>query len=136
MNRLHGQIASVEVEGSIALVDVMVGARRYSATLIGVQDELSNWKTGTPVTLLFKETEVSLARNLSGLISMRNRMPGVVIAIERGRILTRVVLDVDGSAISAVITTRSCDMLQLAPGDHAEGLVKANEMSLTLERIA
>ncbi len=133
MNRLPGRIAAVDIEGSIALVDVLVGERRYTATLIGAREDVASWQTDAPVTLLFKETEVSLAKNLTGLVSMRNRMPGKVIAIERGRILTRVVLDVDGYSISAVITSRSCDHLQLTIGDDVEGLVKANEMSLSME---
>lgn len=133
MNRLSGQIAALEVEGSIALVDVTVGARRFSATLIGAGDEVAGWHQAMPVTLLFKETEVSLARNLSGLISMRNRLPGRVTAIERGRLLTRVRFEMDGNPVAAVITTRSCDMLALAVGDEVEGLVKANEMSVDTE---
>jgi molybdate transport system regulatory protein len=130
MNRLSGRIAAVEVAGSIALVDVAVGARRYTATLIGAGEEVAAWRESMPATLLFKETEVSLARNLSGLISMRNRLPGRVTAIERGSLLTRVCFEVDGDPIAAVITTRSCDMLQLAVGVEVEGLVKANEMSV------
>jgi molybdate transport system regulatory protein len=43
-------------------------------------------------------------------------------------------LDVDGHTVGAVVTTRSCDNLQLAVGDAVEGLVKANEMSLQMER--
>ena len=131
MNRLAGRIAAVEVAGSIALVDVAVGARRFTATLIGAGEEVAAWHEAMPVTLLFKETEVSLARNLSGLISMRNRLPGRVTAIERGRLLTRVCFETDGHPLAAVITTRSCDMLQLAVGTEVEGLVKANEMSIS-----
>lgn len=136
MNRLPGRIASIESEGSIALVDVLVGTHVYSATLIGAQEIIAAWQLNTPVTLLFKETEVSLAKNLAGLISMRNRLPGKITAIVRGRILTRVTLDVQSCAIHALITTRSCDLLQLAIGDFVEGLVKANEMSLSVEGLA
>jgi molybdate transport system regulatory protein len=130
MNRLSGTIAAIETAGGIALIDVDVGARRYTALLVGAGDDGKKWFVGTPVTLLFQETEVSLAKDLSGLISMRNRMPATITAIERGRLLSKVALDVDGHAVAAVITTRSCDSLQLAVGDRVEGLVKANEMSV------
>lgn len=131
MNRLPGRISHIETAGSIALVDVMVGERRFTATLIGAGDEVASWPQGMPVTLLFKETEVSLAKNLSGLISMRNRIPAIVAAIEHGRLLTKVTLDTDGHPIESVITTRSAQALGLAVGDAVEGLVKANEMTLT-----
>jgi len=133
MNRLPGHIRSVDIHGSIALVDVDVGAHRLTATLIGASEEASGWAPGMPVTLLFKETEVSLARNLSGLISMRNRMPCTVTAIERGRILARVSLDFEGRKLESVITARSVDALGLVEGIAVEGLVKANEMTLAPE---
>jgi molybdate transport system regulatory protein len=134
MNRLPGTIATIEAAGGIALVDVNVGARRYTALLVSTATEAARWCPGVRVTLLFQETEVSLAKNLSGQISMRNRLPGTIVAVERGRLLTKVMLDVDGYTVGAVVTTRSCDNLQLAVGDVVEGLVKANEMSLQMEQ--
>jgi molybdate transport system regulatory protein len=82
------------------------------------------------VALLFKETEVALAKNLSGLISLRNRIPAIVRSVERGQVLTKVGLNIDGYPLTSVITTKSSHLLQLAVGDEVEGLVKANEMSI------
>jgi molybdate transport system regulatory protein len=133
MNRLPGQITKLETAGSIALIEVAVGEHRFTATLIGAGEEVAAWPAGMPVTLLFKETEVSLAKNLSGLISMRNRIPAKVVAIERGQLLTKVTLDTDGHIIESIITTKSSHALALAVGDAVEGLVKSNEMSLIQE---
>lgn len=133
MNRLPAVIAAVDVHGSIAVVEVAVGVQRFTATMIGAGDEVAAWKTGMAVTLLFKETEVSLAKNLSGLISMRNRIPCTVTAIERGKLLSKATLDFQGHAIESIITTRSSHALSLAVGDEVEGLVKANEMTLVPE---
>lgn len=130
MNNLPGTITAVEVHGSIALVEAAVGEHRFTATLIGAGDEVAAWSAGMPVALLFKETEVSLAKSLSGLISMRNRMPCTISAIEHGKLLTRVALDFQGYAIESVITTRSAHALSLSIGDLVEGLVKSNEMTL------
>lgn len=136
MNRLPGRISAIEVVGSIALVEVAVGVHRFTATLVGVGDAVAAWSVDVPVTLLFKETEVSLAKNLSGLISMRNRIPAIVTAIDRGQLLTKVGLNIDGHVLSSVITTKSSYHLQLTIGDQVEGLVKANEMSLLREPAA
>ncbi len=136
MNRLQGIISDVEVHGSIALIDVQVGSHRFTATLIGASEEASGWHSGRTATLLFKETEVSLAKNLSGLISMRNRIPCRVMSIERGKLLTRVALDFEGRRLESVITTRSSHALGLAVGEAVEGLVKANEMTLAVEESA
>jgi molybdate transport system regulatory protein len=136
MNRLPGRISAIDRHGSIALVEAMVGTQRFTAMLVGAGDEVGAWPTGMPVTLLFKETEVSLAKNLSGLISMRNRIAATVAAIERGTLLTRVTLEFDEHQIGSIITTRSCDALALAVGDAVEALVKTNEMTLMPEDVA
>jgi molybdate transport system regulatory protein len=136
MNRLPGRITIVEAHGSIALVEAAVGSHRLTATLIGAGAEAAGWPDGMPVTLLFKETEVSLAKNLSGLISMRNRLPATVTAIEYGTLLTRVTLDFNGHALESIITTRSSHTLALTVGDTVEALIKANEMSVMPEEAA
>ncbi len=136
MNRLPASIATVESHGSIALVEAAVGDQRFTATLIGAGEEIATWPAGRPVTLLFKETELSLAKNLSGLISMRNRLLCTVTGIDYGKLLTRVKLDFNGHAIESIITTRSSHALDLAVGDRVEGLVKANEMTLMSEAAA
>lgn len=133
MNRLPATIRAVDVHGSIALVETEIGPHRFTATLVGASMEAATWRPGMPVTLLFKETEVSLAKNLSGLISMRNRFMSVITGLERGRLLTRVNLDFEGHALASIITTRSADALALAAGDEVEGLVKANEMTVLPE---
>lgn len=130
MNRLPGNILAVETQGSIALVDVAVGERRFTATLVGMGEEVAAWQPGLSVTLLFKETEVSLAKNLSGAISMRNRMPVRITGIAQGKLLSSVLLELDGHRLESVITTRSVHALALQPGDVVEALVKANEMTV------
>lgn len=136
MNRLPGRITLVQTHGSIALVDAAVGSHRLTATLIGAGEETAAWAEGMPVVLLFKETEVSLAKNLSGMISLRNRLPATVRAIERGTLLTRVTLDFNGHTLDSIITTRSSQVLSLAVGDAVEALIKANEMSVMPEEDA
>ncbi|MDO8653241.1 MAG: TOBE domain-containing protein [Undibacterium sp.] len=130
MNSLSGHIVSIEAHGSVAIVDVAVATHRFTATLLGSAEQLASWKIGQSVRLLFKETEVALAKNLSGQISLRNRFPGSVTKIEIGQVLTRVIINMNNVEISSVITSRSARGLQLALGDQVEGLVKSNEMSL------
>jgi len=133
MNRLAARIASVEVHGSIALVDAAAFGQRFTAMLIGAGAEVSSWQEDMPVTLMFKEAEVSLAKNLAGQISLRNRLACTVTHVEHGKLMTRVTLDFHGHAIASIITTRSAHALQIVSGDRVEALVKANEMTMTPE---
>lgn len=130
MNRLNGKIVAIDHNRHMSLVDVAVGDDVFTATLLETPETADYLRVGADVALLFKETEVSLAKNLSGLISLRNRLPVVVRSIERGDILSAVELDYAGQTLVSVITTRGVDRLQLMIGDMVEALVKANEIAL------
>lgn len=130
MNTLHGQITAIESNGHLSLVDVEVAGIPFAATLLEDPSQAPYLKPGAEVAVLFKETEVSLAKNLSGLISLRNRFPVSVTDIRRGQVISEVSLEFHGSPLRCIITTRAVAMLQLAVGDEVEALVKANEISL------
>ena len=130
MNKLQGIITQIQKSGAILLVDVDVDGQGFSAMLIESATQPEWLQTGSTIDLVFKETEVSLAKNLSGMISMRNRMKCTVEQIERGELLSKVSLKFQNYTITSAITTRSVDSFKLAIGDEVEALVKANEVSL------
>ncbi|MEQ6341949.1 MAG: TOBE domain-containing protein [Gammaproteobacteria bacterium] len=130
MNRLRGRIAAIESSGQLSLVDVDVDGDTFTAIIVETPDSAGYLKLGGEILLLFKETEVSLAKNLSGLISLRNRIPASVQDIVEGDLLSQVTLDYKGNRIVSIITSRSVRRLELKTGDQVEGLVKANEMTL------
>jgi molybdate transport system regulatory protein len=130
MNKLQGRISAIESNDHVSLVDVNVNGDTFTATLLETPDDAPYLQVGNMVDVLFKETEVSLAKNLSGMISLRNRMQTTVTQVRSGVILSEVVLDYRGHSISSIITTRSVKRLQIIPGDPIEALIKANEMTL------
>jgi len=130
MNKLTGTISKIQQSGAILLVDVDVDVHSFSAMLIESSLQHEWLLAGNTIELVFKETEVSLAKNLSGIISMRNRMKCTVLQIERGELLSKVSLKFQGYTITSAITTRSVNSLDLKIGDEVEALVKANEVSL------
>jgi molybdopterin-binding protein len=130
MNRLLGTITAIESNDHLSLVDVVVGQDTFTAMLMETPQSAPHLKVGNTVAVLFKETEVSLAKELSGRLSLRNRIRGTVRQIRRGDILCEVVLDYQGQALTSIITTRAVKRLELQEGDKVEALVKANEVSL------
>lgn len=135
MNVLHGTIQAIHRHASVALVEVAVDGLNLTALLLGNTTGMQEWQVAQPVRLLFNETEVALAKNLQGEISMCNRLPGRIVAIEAGEVLTRVIFALNTAAheeISSVVTTRSTQAMQLAIGDQIEGLVKSTEMNLQM----
>jgi molybdate transport system regulatory protein len=130
LNKLKGQIAAIDSNSHMSLVDVAVGQDIFTATLLETPETAAYLQIGNLVTLLFKETEIALAKNLSGMISLRNRIYVSVKSIERGDILSAVTLDYDGKRLVSVITSRAIDRLEIKTGDQLEALVKANEIAL------
>jgi len=112
------------------LVDVDVNGHGFSAMLIESASNPLWLQTGNEVDIVFKETEVTLAKGLSGKISMRNRMMCKVLEIDRGALLSTIKMQFQEYVISSAITTRAIDSLQIVLGEEIEALVKANEISL------
>lgn len=130
MNKLNGIVSAIEHNDTMALVDVMVGNVNFSSILLETPVTAKYLHIGELVTLLFKETEVSLAKNLQGELSLRNRMTATVVGIEMGEILSAITLNFLDKKLVSVITTRAVKRLQLKVGDAVESLVKANEVAL------
>ena len=130
MNRLRGRIKGIESNGHVSLVDVDVDGQVFVAILLESPQTAPYLVEGNAVDVLFKETEVSLAKNLTGLISLRNRVQTAVRHIHKGEILSEVELDYHGRSLTSIVTSRSIARLELKEGDAVEALVKANEVSL------
>ncbi len=130
MNKLQGNIVAVKSSASMSIVDVKAGADIFSAVVLETPASAAYLRAGKTVTILFKETEVSIGKNLSGMISLRNRFPGVIKGIKTNEILAEITLAYQGLHIVSVISRRSAEKMELKEGDHVEWLVKTNEVSL------
>jgi molybdopterin-binding protein len=130
MNKLRGRITRIESNDHVSLVDVDVSGDNFTATLLETPEDAPYLKVGNSVNVLFKETEVSLAKGLTGLISLRNRVVTTVKQVRSGVILSEVLLEYRGQRISSIITTGSIKRMDIKAGDEVEALVKANEVTL------
>ena len=130
MNKLDAKIVAIETSDHIALIDLLVEGDTFTCVVIETPETAGYLRIGNGVSILFKETEVSIAKNLSGQISLRNQIHAAIRQIEKGRVLTKITLDYKGAAIGSVITTRSANQLGLKTGDVVIGLIKANEVSI------
>ncbi|GAB7129710.1 hypothetical protein JCM19000A_42180 [Silvimonas sp. JCM 19000] len=127
MNRIAATLTDLQTDPGVCLISASAHGHAFFAMLVGDAPPL---QTGAAITLKFKETEVAVARNLHGEISLRNRVPGVIASIEPGRLLSRVAIPFGDQTIHAVVTTGSVERLGLQAGVAIEWLVKANEMGV------
>jgi molybdate transport system regulatory protein len=130
MNKLTGTIKQIQQSGAILLVDIDVLGQGFSALLIESAIRPQWLEVGNAVDVVFKETEVSLAKDLQGKISMRNRLNCNVTSINRGELLSTVTMQFAQFFITSAITTRAVDSLNIAVHDNIIALVKSNEISL------
>jgi len=129
MNRLKGTIISIQQSNELSQVDVACDDVMATAYVLGKLNNL-NLKIGDEVFLLFKESEVALAKNLKGSISLRNRFDGVIEKIVYGELLAEVTLLFKNDKIVSIISRRACESMKLKEKDKVTALVKSNEMTL------
>jgi molybdopterin-binding protein len=62
-------------------------------------------------------------------ISARNQFKGTVKEVERGAVSAEVIVELPGGTeVTAIITRKSADRLELAPGKDAYVVIKATEI--------
>ena len=130
MNKLKGKIIDIQSSDNISIIEVDVQGDVFSSIVLEGKKGPCQYKKNDKVTLLFKETEVGLAKDLSGLISLRNRFKSVIKKIEKGSILAKVTLNYKNNTIESIITTKSAHRMKLEENEEVEWLVKTNEVSL------
>jgi len=130
MNKIPAIIKNITTSGGVVLVDLESDTTKMSALLIDA-DDLPPWLVpNAEVFAVFKESELSIAVNLSGKISLRNRFSCIVKSISRGELLSLVELNFGEQTLYSAITTRAVKALELKEGTPVTALIKANEISL------
>lgn len=130
MNKLEGVITQITSSGNISLVDVTAHGVPLSAIIIGTEENTSYLKVGRSIFVLFKESEVSVGRDLNGRISLRNCLEGPVIKLQKGVIFSKITIDFKGIPVVSLITTRSSEKLKIEIGDVITAFIKSNEVIL------
>ncbi|MDR3162735.1 MAG: TOBE domain-containing protein [Helicobacteraceae bacterium] len=130
MNVLSGCITGIETGGAISIVEIASGGLSFTTLLVETPESCDYLMIGREVEALFKETEVVIAKNLSGGISLRNRHSATINSLRYGGILCEISLRSDAREVKSIITAQSAERLNLTAGDEVEWLVKANEISI------
>lgn len=65
-------------------------------------------------------------------LSARNQLPGKVVAVKNGTVMSEVVVDIGGHQLVSVISTGAATELGLAPGMKVFVVVKSTEVMIGL----
>lgn len=130
MNSLKGIITRIKSDEHFSLVEMEANGNTFKSIIIETPETVSFLKIGSHIKIMFKETEVSIAKEISGKISLQNKIPCTINKIEKGKLLSKIILNFKDVQIGSVITTGAVEQLALKENDEVLALIKTNEVIL------
>jgi len=127
MNTFKGTIAEIKSFDSFRLLQMTVNGMSVQAVTLELDDRFS---VNTPVRVLVKESDVVIAKNRTGMLSIENRYCGVVTEITPGEIFSEIAIDTPLGPMTAIIGRNAQDYMKLVPGDSVNVFVRANEIAI------
>lgn len=129
MNRLKCVITSVAKSDMLTKIDMLCGD--VALTAFAIDMDYDTDRINEEVTVLFKESEVSIAKNFVGDISLQNRFTCKITDIDKGDLLAQIGLSFLNYKIDSIISMKSVKKMDLHVGDEVLALVKSTEMIVT-----
>ena len=87
-------------------------------------------KIGKKVKLSVKPSNISIAKNLTGEISLSNKIVATIQSLENGQLLTSVILKINDTLLESIITVDSSKRMNLQIGESVTILIKASNLSI------
>lgn len=130
MNILSGTIQDLQVHGNLTLVKVVVSDITFTSIVIETPETAPYLSIGTPIKVMFKETEVIIGKSGAN-ISLQNQIPVKVVSIEQGQLLSQLNLQYQEYTLCSIITSNAVKQLQLQPGVEVIAMIKTSEIMLS-----
>ena len=130
MNSLTGEIETIDVNGNLTLVGISVGECHFKSIVVETPETVDYLYEGSKVNVLFKETEVIIGIGENMQISLRNKMISTITAIEKGKLLAKLVMQTNAGKVISIITSNAVENLNLKVGTEVMAMVKTNEILL------
>lgn len=113
MNTIKGTVVSVNSANGLCEVEVKTPLANVYAVVLKSPEEAEFLKQNKQVKCIFKETEVLLLREK---VSQINLFEGTIKSLEKGLVLSMLVVDCKGEEIRVMLTSRQVDNLGLSQG--------------------
>ncbi len=131
MNIFKGKITFIKVSGSLSLVEVNVDGILFKSIIIETPDTAAWLANGNEINVIFKETEVVIGKGLQHTVSMQNKIPGEILEIVNGALLSKITIGTTVGKIVAIITYNAVQQMQLEAGETITAMIKTNEIMLS-----
>lgn len=128
MSNIEATVQSIECNDGLNIVTFSLGEQTLTMVSLELEDTLT---VGAKCLLSVNASSVAIAKNLSGMLSYSNQLSAKVIAIEKGKLLARVLLDISGNRVESMITVASSERLGLKAEDEVTALIKSTVLSVS-----
>lgn len=85
---------------------------------------------GKKARLVVKPSNISIGKNLSGELSLSNKIVATIESLENGQLLSSVGLRKNNTTFESIITVDSSKRMNLQIGDEVTILIKASNLSI------
>lgn len=127
MNKIEGIISKIESSGNISLIHIDVEKDTFYSIIINIEEYI---QIGKKITLLFKETELIVAKNISQEISISNKFMVKVAKIEKDNIISKLYLEYKKQILVSLLITKDLEKLNIKEGESIIAFLKASEIIL------
>lgn len=127
MNSFSASILRIDQQDSLCLLELDASGIVLDMLLFDLEPSFTR---GSRVNVLFKETEVSLAREPLPETSILNCFPAVIREIRTGRILADIGLHCKAGEITGIISMKAVKKLLLKEYEHVTVMIKASQISI------
>ena len=131
MNRIPATITAIKAHDGITVISFTAAEQPMRMMALEIDDSL---KRGSKVILGVKASNIALAKNPMGLMSISNRLDATIEHINNGTLLSSVKFRLGDTLIESVITLDSSHRMNLQQGDTVVALIKSSELSI-LEKL-
>lgn len=128
MNKLKGKIIDTITIDQFTKVKLEVANQIFISIVIAISEINPSLAIGKFVNILFKETDVTLSVKMPELISIANKIPGIIKKKESGVLLSRLIVNFGDVFINAVVPSDFATHLKVE--DEVVLLIRSNEIML------
>lgn len=127
MNRIDAVVTAVDSFENITIVSFEAAGQPMRMMALELDKSLI---VGSKVTLGVKASNIALAREFSGMLSISNQLKVTIDSINNGKLLSSIKFSFAGSLIESIITRESVSRMNLQAGTNIIALIKSSELSI------
>jgi len=127
MNQLTATVKQIEYVDNLHLVSFELGNQMLKMVSLELNELIEIKKS---FKLSVKSTNISIAKNFSGVISYINQLNAKIIDVNNGILLSSIKVKVEGFELESLITLEASLNMSLRVGDKVIVLIKESEISV------